>query len=136
MVQTLIDAGDPLVHAAALSRRRVDAEGPDVALLMAYDDAIVPNSSTAALAQAFGVVGVGEELYSAPGVTFQPGAASGNLVDGATGAWIELAETQPYEGAEWEPADHSTLHESVQASALMRPWVLDVFAGATPTIAP
>lgn len=134
MVQTLIDAGDPVVHAAALTRRRATTEGPDVALLMAYDDAIVPNSSTAALARALAVTGVGEELYATPGVTFHAGPVSGNLPDAATGAWVSFAETQPYADGAWEPADHSTLHESVQASTLLEPWVTAVYAGETPTI--
>jgi dienelactone hydrolase len=135
LVQTLIDAGDPLVHAGAITRRRAAAEGPDVVLLMAYQDAIVPNSATAALAQAFAVEGVGAEPLSIPGITFTAGPLAGNLGDGATGGLVELAETQPYEGAAWEPADHSTLHESVQAKAVMEPFLTAVFAGAVPTVA-
>ncbi|MFN7142747.1 MAG: hypothetical protein ACK4YP_03155 [Myxococcota bacterium] len=135
MVQTLIDAGDPLVHAAAITTRRADAEQLDVTLLMALDDTIIPNSATAALAQAFGVDGVGDELLAIDGVTFGPGPARGNLQDGATGALVQMDLTQPYPDAAWEPADHSTLHESEQAAGILVPFVTAVFAGEVPEVA-
>lgn len=135
IVQTLIDAGDPLVHAAEITRRRAAGDGPDVAILMAYQDTIVPNSATAALAQAFAVTGVGDALMPVDGVSFEAGPLKGNLADGATGAFLQMAQTQPSEGAEWETADHSTLHESVQAAGVLIPFVLDVFDGITPTVA-
>ncbi len=136
MVQTLIDAGDPLVHAAAITRRRAVAEGPDVLILMAYDDTIVPNSSTAMLAQALGVTGVGAELLPIDGVPYVAGPLSGNLGDGATGGLLQWARTQPYADAAWETADHSTLHESVQAEALLRPFVLAVRDDQVPVLVP
>ncbi len=135
LVQTVIDAGDPLVHAAAVTRRRGDGDQPDIALLMALDDTIVPNSSTAALAQAYAVEGVGAELLSIPGVPFGPGPLAGNLPDGATGGLLQFDETQPSADAAWEPADHSTLHESEQAAGLMMPFISAVFAGETPSLA-
>jgi dienelactone hydrolase len=134
MVQTLIDAGDPLVHAAEITRRRADAEQLDVALLMAVDDVIIPNSATGALAQAFGVPGVGTEFVAFAGITFESGPVSGNLGDGASGALLEYAETHPWAGAEAEAADHSTLHESEEAAAVLLPFLLDVNAGRTPTL--
>jgi hypothetical protein len=130
-----VDAGDPLVHAAAISRRRAASGGPDVALLMALDDAIVPNSSTAVLARAFDVDGVGRELLAVDDVVFQAGPLTGNLTDGSTGALVEFDQTQPYEGAEWEAADHSYLHESVQAKGVMAPFLDAVFAGEAPVVA-
>lgn len=135
LVQTLIDAGDPLVHAAAVTRRRADGAGPHVTLLMAYPDTIVPNSATAALAQAFGVTGLGAELLPIPGVAFQADPLFGNLPDGATGALLQFDETHPSDGAPAEPADHSTLHESEEAAAVMRPFLIEVLAGETPTVA-
>lgn len=135
MVQTLIDAGDPLVHAAAITRRRAVADGPDVAILMAFQDTIVPNSSTAALAQALAVTGVGQAWLPVDGVAFQADPVKGNLADGATGAFVQMAQTQPGDGADWETADHSTLHESVQAAEVLTPFLLDVFDGATPAVA-
>ena len=135
MVQTLIDAGDPLVHAAEITRRRATAEGPDVVMLMAVGDTIVPNSSTVALASAFGVAGVGPESVPVPGVVFGDDPVTANLADGSTGALVELAETQPEEGAAWEPADHSYLHESVQAREVMEPFFWAVIAGEAPTVA-
>ena len=134
LVSTLTDAGDPLVHAAALTRRRASAEQADVVLLLAHADTIVPNSSTAALAQAFAVDGVGAEHLAIPGVAFGPGPLAGNLVDGATGALVELDETQPWPGAEWERADHSTLHESEQGAGVMVPFLTAVIAGETPVV--
>lgn len=134
LLQTLIDAGDPLVHAAALTRRRGEAERADVALLMAFGDTIVPNSATAALAQAYAVDGLGDELLSIPGVTFGAGSTAGNLPDGATGVLLQFAETTPYPGATAEPADHSTLHESEEAAAVMTPFLTDVLDGRTPTV--
>jgi hypothetical protein len=135
LVQTLVDAGDPLVHAAAITRRRVvGVTGPDLLLLMAYADTIVPNTSTAALSQALGVTGVGPELLPIDGVSFGAGPVSGNLADGRTGALLQFAETQPYDGAEWETADHSTLHESVQAAALLPGFVTAVFDGEVPVV--
>ncbi|MDP2310495.1 MAG: hypothetical protein Q8P18_31040 [Pseudomonadota bacterium] len=134
MVQTLIDAGDPLVHAAALTRRRAAAPGPDLLLLMAFEDAIVPNSSTAALAHALGVAGVGLELLPIDGVSFGSGPLSANLADGATGALLEWAEIQREDGAAWEIADHSYLHESVQAASVIRPFLEAVRDGEVPVV--
>ncbi|MES2642697.1 MAG: hypothetical protein V4850_24655 [Myxococcota bacterium] len=134
MVQTLIDAGDPLVHAAALTRRRATTVGPDLVLLMAFPDTIVPNSSTAALAQALGVAGVGAERLPIDGVTFGAGPLAGNLPDGATGGLLQWAETQPETGAAWETADHSTVHESVQAAAVLLPFLRAVRDGAAPNL--
>lgn len=134
MVQALIDAGDPLIHAAAMSRRRAAEPQADVALLMALDDTIVPNSSTAALAAAFEVEGVGRELLPMDGVPFGPGPLTGNLADGSTGAILEFDQTTPADGGEPEPADHSTLHESVEAQGVMIPFLEAVRQGQTPTI--
>jgi hypothetical protein len=134
MVQTLIDPGDAVVYAAALADRRREQEGPDLALLMALDDAIVPNSSTALLAQASEVAGVGPELYSVDGVDFVEGPLQGNLADGSTGGLLIWAETQPAEGAPYEPADHSYLHESLQAAAVMQPFLEQSLSGAPPTL--
>lgn len=134
IVQMLIDPGDPLVHAAELSRRRAQGPEQDVLMLMALDDAIVPNSSTQVLAQAFEVEGVGRALLPIDGVTFTAGPLSANLEDGSTGALVEFDLTQPEEGAEWEAADHSTLHESVQGEQMMSDFLLDVLAGQTPVV--
>ena len=135
MVQTLIDAGDPLVHAAAITRRRPSGDELDVVLLMALDDQIVPNSATAALAQAFAVEGVGSALLPVEGVEFVAGPIAGNLADGATGGFVQFDLTQPAANADWEPADHSYLHESVQAAAIIEPFLRQVAAGETPAIA-
>jgi hypothetical protein len=134
LVQTLVDAGDSLVHAAALSRRRATEAGPDVVLLMVVDDQIVPNTATAHLAQALEVEGVGAELLAIDGVPFAADAAVGNLADGATGGLLQFAETQPDDGAEWEVADHSTLHESVQTRDILVPFMRSVFDGEAPQL--
>lgn len=135
MVQTLIDAGDPLVHAAAITRRRSAAEQADVVLLMAFDDQIVPNSATAALAQAFAVDGVGTALLPVDGVVFVAGPVAGNLADGATGGFAQFDFTQAAADAEWEAADHSTLHESIQAAAIIAPFLTVLAEGGTPSLA-
>ena len=134
MVQTLIDAGDPLVHAAEITRRRASDPQLDTVLLMALDDAIVPNSATAALAQALGVDGVGRELMAVSGISFGAGPLEGNLADGATGGLLEFDLTQPDVGAEWEAADHSYLHESVQCREVMVPFLQAVLDDETPTL--
>jgi hypothetical protein len=134
MLQTIIDAGDPLVHAATISRRRAESEGPDLLLMMAYGDEVVPNSSTSALAQALEVDGVGTERLSVPGITFTPGPISGNLADGATGGLLQIAEVQQEEGGEFEPAQHDDLHSSIQSQEVLIPFVETVFSGGTPSI--
>ena len=136
MVQTLIDAGDPLVHAGALTRARAVRPGPHVALLMALDDSIVPNSSTAALAQAFEVDGVGDALYPVELVEFSADPLQANLPDGATGGLLQLAQTRPADGADPERASHDSLHESVEATALMLPFFEDALSGTAPTLSP
>jgi dienelactone hydrolase len=135
MFQALIDAGDPLVFATQLSERRRAGDGQaDLALLMAYEDTIVPNIATTRLAQALEVEIVGEALVEIPGVPRRDGSVSGNLLDGATGGLLQLDRTQPHEGAEWEDADHSTVHQSIQGADVLEPFLLTVLEGGTPEL--
>jgi hypothetical protein len=135
MFQALIDAGDPLVFATQLSERRRAGDGQaDLALLMAYEDTIVPNIATTRLAQALEVEIVGEALVEIPGVPRRDGVLVGNLLDGATGGLLQLDRTQPHEGAEWEDADHSTVHQSIQGADVLEPFLLTVLEGGTPEL--
>lgn len=134
LVQTLVDAGDPLVHAGLMTRARQTEGGPDLALLMAVGDTVVPNSATASLAQALQVDLIGTEWVAMEGVDLTEGPVQSNLVDGATGALIQLAEIQSEDGAAWEAADHSTVHESVQTRDLLVPFMRAVVDGETPSL--
>ena len=135
MLQALVDAGDPVVYAQEQTRRReAGEEQADVVLLMAWQDAIVPNISTTRLAQAYGVSTVGEALVEIPGVPVVAGSLAGNLADGSTGGLIQLDEIQRTEGAEWEPADHSYSHDSVQGEEVLGPFMLSVLAGEVPVL--
>ncbi len=136
LLQALVDAGDPLVFAAEVSARRSRGEDQaHVALLMAYEDAIVPNISTTRLAQAFEVATVGTELIEIPGVPQVDEGVAGNLADGATGGLLQLDRTQPTEGGAWESADHSYVHESIQTADVLEPFILTAIAGGTPELA-
>lgn len=135
LLQTLIDAGDPLVYAAEISRRRAAGQPQaHVAMLMAWEDAIVPNSSTARLAQALRVSTVGQALLDIPGVPVVAGSVAGNLEDGSTGGLLQLDRIQRSDGADWEPADHSYVHDSVQGTEALRPFMLDVLDGVAPEL--
>ena len=135
MVQALIDGGDPLVFSEQISaRRRAGQPQAHLALLMAHEDAIVPNLATARLAQALEVETVGQDLLGIPGVPQVDARVSGNLTDAATGGLVQLDLTQPAPGADWEPADHSYVHSSVQGEVVLEDFMLTVLAGDTPAL--
>lgn len=135
MLQALVDAGDPLVFAAAMSRDRLEGEErAHLALLMAWEDTVVPNIATTRLAQAFEVETVGTALVEIPGVPEGGATVAGNLVDGATGGLLQLDRTQAEEGSEWQAADHSYVHDSVQGTEVLEPFMLSVLAGELPVL--
>lgn len=133
ILQTLVDAGDPLVFGALLSERRATG-GPDVLEMIAVNDSIVPNISSARLAQALGLPGVGTEWFSIPGVSFAAGDVRANLEDGRSGGVVLCMSTTPFEGAPVEAADHSSLHESVEGIASFKAFLEPALAGVVPTI--
>lgn len=111
MLQTMMDPGDPMTWAPRVQAQRIDdREAPDVMLMAAYNDEIVPNSTNDLLAQAFGAPGVGAEVWPVAGVTFSPGSVSGNGPGGGSLGYVQFA-TVHEAGVEYA-AEHDNLHDS------------------------
>jgi dienelactone hydrolase len=135
MLQALADAADPLVFAAALARQRQTTREAHVAMLLAVDDSIVPNTATTRLTRALGVPTVGPALLDIPGVATVPGPARGNLDDGATGALLQFDEVQREDGAPWTLATHTSVPESVHWDVLVDTFARALVSGETPEAA-
>lgn len=135
VLQTVIDAGDPIVYAPHLVGDRLAGDAaPSVLSVMAFEDQIVPNSTNEALSRALRLPGVGSEEWAVPGLTFGPGPVSANLASGATGGVVEFAYVQDQEGGEWVAAEHDNLHDSATGTALMLPFLRPLLAGEPPVI--
>ncbi len=108
MLQAAMDRGDAVNWASqALDGTR------DVLLTMVIDDEVIPNSSTRALARAFGVEHVGPVLQEVNGLV-QGGALpiSGNL-DGRTAVFYQYEHK--VESGELKTADHFDAHSNEAA---------------------
>lgn len=116
MLQTMMDPGDPMTWAPHVQANRIDdSEAPDVMLMAAYLDEIVPNSTNDLLAQAFGAPGVGIETWPVDGVTFASGSVSGNGPGGGSLGYVQLATV--HEAGVPATAEHDNLHESDEGLA-------------------
>ena len=134
LLQTAIDSADPAVYAARMAEAPPEGAAPHLLLMLAHGDAIIPNSSSEALDRALSLPLVGTEVWAFDGMTATPAPTWENLPSGATGGMVQYAVTQPWEGAPWEPADHSTLHESVQGRAQLLEFLEPLSRGDIPVI--
>jgi hypothetical protein len=107
LAQAILDAGDPVnVARHALREPLVYASGPaeprSVLVLEAMWDWLIPNSSTEALARAFGLSLLEPSYRTVPGIPSGGPRIEGN-VNGKTGAL-----------AQYSPAEHGTIYSSWQ----------------------
>ncbi len=107
LAQTVLDAGDPMnVARHAIREPTAGASGPSrprsVLMLEAMWDWLIPNSSTEALARAFGLALLEPSYRDVPGVPAGGARIEGN-VNGVTGAL-----------AQYSPAEHGTIYTSWQ----------------------
>ncbi len=107
LAQTVLDAGDPMnVARHAIREPLTGTSGPSrprsVLMLEAMWDWLIPNSSTEALARAFGLALLEPSYREVPGVPAGGARIDGN-VNGVTGAL-----------AQYSPAEHGTIYTSWQ----------------------
>lgn len=136
LLQTMVDPGDPASWAPHVLEDRLldDGPPPHLALLIAQEDEVVPNSTNDLLALAYGLPGVGTELWPVEGLTFTPGDARANLPGGLTGGVVQFGLVHRAEGAEATPAEHAHLHDSVEGFDSVRAFLLPTLWGETPTL--
>ena len=68
LLQTIVDPGDSMVWAP-----RVRDVTPQILVQIAYQDGTIPNSTNEAVSRAFGIDGVGREVWPIADVDFVPG---------------------------------------------------------------
>jgi hypothetical protein len=128
LLQTMMDAGDPMTWAPHVQQNRFDdAQAPDVMLMDAFHDEIVPNSTNDLLAMAFAAPGVGTEVWPVYGTTFLPGDVSANGPNGATLGLVQFA-TVHEDGVE-VAAEHDNLHSSDEGLAAVEAFFTPIFDG-------
>jgi dienelactone hydrolase len=136
VLQSVIDAGDPMVYGPHVDFQRfADQSEPDVLVMLAYQDQVVPNSSNEAFVRGLGVPGVGTQVWPIPSLDWKDSPLSGNLPQGGTGGLLQFAQVQSVEGGDWETADHSTLHSSVQGRKAIGDFLDALIADQLPIIA-
>lgn len=119
MLQTMMDPGDPMTWAARVQQNRFDGgTAPDIMLMAAFNDQIVPNSTNDLLAQAFKAPGVGTEQWPVDGITFARGNAVGNGPGGATLGYLQLTTVWD-EGVE-VPAEHDNVHQGLEGERALQ----------------
>jgi hypothetical protein len=135
VLQTVIDAADPMIWGHYVLEERFDERQPPSTLVMlAYDDQIVPNSSNDALVRGLGLSGVGTQVWETAEIPFVDAPLSGNLVGGGTAGLLQMGTVQMEPGGPWEPADHSSLHESVQGKTAIHDFLQAVLRDEVPVI--
>ncbi len=126
LLQTMMDPGDPMTWAPRVqSDRADDRSAPDVMLMAAYNDEIVPNSTNDLLATAFAAPGVGSEVWPVQGVTFTAGSVSGNGPGGASLGYVQAATV--HGGGVAVPAEHDNVHSSDEGLAAIEAFFRPVF---------
>lgn len=131
-LQTVIEAGDPMVWASHVQAdRRVGGPVPDIYLGAVLNDEVVPNSTNDNLARAFFAPGIGTEHWPVAEMTFGPGSVQANGPGGATLGYVQHA-TVVRDGTE-RAATHAHLHDSDEGlaaiEALLAPGLFDEGAG-------
>ena len=113
IAQGIIDRGDPINYARNVAIEGLPGitgfRGCDVLLQEVVADAIVPNSTSEALARAAGLAHVGRRLTEIPGLAPLAAPASGNLPSGRTGGIFQ------FDVADGKPIDHGSLIFSTEA---------------------
>ncbi len=135
VLQTVIDAADPMIWGHYVLEERLDERSPPSTLVMlAHDDQIVPNSSNDALVRGLGLSGVGTQVWESAEIPFVDAPLSGNLEGGGTAGLLQMGTVQMNPDGAWEPADHSSLHESVQGKAAIQGFLQSVLHDEVPVI--
>jgi len=128
IAQATLDRGEPAVFARYVLEDRFEGfEADPLNLLaqMAVDDAIVPNTSTAALARALRVGIVGPEPAPLDGVPSQDDLPTAdNFADGQTAGLFEF--TQAHAG---EPATHYNLQDDPAVQSQLRAFITSADEG-------
>jgi dienelactone hydrolase len=125
LLQTMMDPGDPMTWAPQVQNRGDGAASPDVMLMAAFDDQIVPNSTNDLLAMAFAAPGVGSEVWPVDGVSFSPGSMSGNGPGGASLGLVQFATV--HEAGVEKVAEHDNVHDSDEGLAAIEAFFTPVF---------
>lgn len=136
MLQTMVDPGDPILYAPHVTGDRLTDDGWETSVLvaLALNDQIVPNSTNNLYARAFGIPGVGREVWPIDDLDFQPGPLSGNLPQGGS-AGVLLFDQVHFEGSdEAEPVQHEDLHESLEGVATQEAFLRPLLEGQMPLI--
>lgn len=136
ILQTMVDPGDPMVYAPHVTGDRLRADGWETSALvaLALDDQIVPNSTNALFARAFGIPGVGREVFEITEVDFADGPLSANLAQGGS-AGVVLFDTLTFaDNPEPTPAEHDDVHESVEGIATQDAFLWPLISGGTPVV--
>ncbi|MBM4368139.1 MAG: hypothetical protein FJ102_18150 [Deltaproteobacteria bacterium] len=126
LLQAMMDPGDPMTWAPRVQASRADGRAaPDVMLMAAYNDEIVPNSTNDLLATAFAAPGVGTEIWPVEGITFTAGSVSGNGPGGGSLGYVQRATV--HEGGVEVPAEHDNVHSSDEGLAAIEAFFRPVF---------
>lgn len=136
LLQTMVDPGDPMIYAPHVTGDRLLEDGWETSVLvaLAQNDEIVPNSTNALFARAFGIPGVGREVWEIDDLDFASGPLSGNLPQGGS-AGVLLFDQVTFEGQpEPEPVEHDDLHESLEGIATQDAFLLPALFGGLPEV--
>lgn len=131
-IQIVLEQGDPANWAPHVTRDRMTGDPAHVLLTMAIDDAVVPNSSTRALARALGVPIVPPALTEWTHIDVAEGAVSANMSEGTTGGLVQFDAVTA--GGGMQAADHNNTTFSPEVRALGRAFFDAWVAGETPVI--
>ncbi|MCB9743746.1 MAG: hypothetical protein H6740_14195 [Alphaproteobacteria bacterium] len=134
ILQTLVDAGDPVAFAGHVTRDRLLDDGWEPSLVGAFslNDEVVPNSTHENYMRALGVPGVGREVWEVEGVDFTEGSATANLPQGGA-AGVVLFDVIVRNG-QAQAASHGNLHESEEGMATMEALLRPLFYGGPPVV--
>ncbi|MCB9743682.1 MAG: hypothetical protein H6741_00335 [Alphaproteobacteria bacterium] len=128
LLQTLVDAGDPVAFSPYVTQDRLldDGHEPSVVGAFSLGDEVVPNTTHDNYMRALGLPGVGREIWAVEGIGFTEGSLSGNLPQGGAGGVVEF-DLVTRNGRE-EDAEHANLHRSDEGlesmMGLLRPVLL------------
>ena len=116
VAQALIDAGDPVNYAPHVLRDRFLGAPPHLLQNLAMDDTVVPNTTSRALARAFGLTHVPPVALP---IDLVPAEATvpvrGNREGGAlTAGLFQFDRVTPREGAPPEAATHMNVFDSLE----------------------
>jgi hypothetical protein len=116
ITQAIVDPGDAANYARGVTLEALPGvpgwKPRDVLLQEVHEDSIVPNSTSALLARAAGLVHQGPKRHDVPGLAHATGPQTANLSSGATGVFAQFERD-----AKGQVIDHGSLIFTPEAQA-------------------